>query len=97
MSNLIRIRQGQFFIDKSYTIDDIEDNNYKLLSINDVLKDKNCVTIDDTMYKLIKNGSIIDHVYKKDIITFIYDNNVVAIYKKYDKDNTKIKPYKMFV
>ena len=97
MENLTRTKQGKFLIDYSYTINDIENNNCKLLSINDVLKDENCVTIDNNMYKCIKNGCIIDNIYNKDIITFVYDDNVIAIYKKYDKDNTKLKPYKMFV
>ena len=97
MESLIRTRQGKFLIEESCTIEDIENNNYKLLSINDVLKDENCVTIDSNTYKLIKNGCIIDNIYNKDIVTFIYEDSVIAIYKKYDKDNTKMKPYKMFV
>ena len=70
---------------------------YKILSINDVLKDEKCVIIDDTLYKLIKNGGIIDNKYDDEYVTFIYNDNVVAIYKVYSKDNTKMKPYKMFV
>ena len=27
----------------------------------------------------------------------IYNNEVIAMYKVYDKDNTKMKPYKMFI
>ena len=31
------------------------------------------------------------------MVTFIYKDNVVAIYKTYDKDKNKMKPYKMFI
>ena len=40
---------------------------------------------------------IIDNIYEKDTVTFVYNNNVVAIYKKYDKDDSKMKPYKMLI
>lgn len=97
MSNLIRTRQGKFNIEDSYTLDDIENNNYKILSITDVVKNEDSVIIDDALYKKIKNGSIIENKYNKDIINFIYHDEVVAIYKIYDKDNTKLKPFKMFI
>ena len=97
MSDLLRTRQGKFKIDDAYTLEDILDNKYKILSINDVLKDENCVTIDDNLFNIIKHGGIINNVYKDDYVTFMYNDDVVAIYKKYDKDNTKMKPYKMFV
>lgn len=97
MSDLRRTRQGKFCLNDSYTLNDIDSNKYKILSINDVLKDEKSVIINDTLYKLIKNGGIIDNKYDDDYVTFIYNNNVVAIYKVYSKDNTKMKPYKMFV
>lgn len=97
MSNLTRTNQGKFDINESYSIEDIENKNFKLLSITDVLKDKNCVTIDDNLFNVIKNGTLIDNVYSSNIITFIYNDEVIAMYKVYDKDNTKMKPYKMFI
>lgn len=97
MSSLIRIKQGMFTIDDSYTLEDIENNNYKLLSIKDVLKDEKCIVVDDSLYSTIKNGGIIDNIYKDNLITFIYKDNVIAIYKVYEKDYTKMKPYIMFI
>lgn len=97
MSDLVRTRQGRFTIKDSNTLEDIKDNNYKILSITDVLKDEACVIIEDKLFNIIKNGGLIDNTYDKDMVTFIYNNEVVAIYKTYDKDNTKMKPYKMFI
>lgn len=97
MKSLQRVRQGIFNITDSYSIEDIQNGNYKIFSITDVLKDDNSVIIDDNLYNSIKNGSLIDNIYDKDNVTFIYNNEVIAIYKVYDKDNSKLKPYKMFI
>ena len=97
MEDLIRIKQGMFSLDDSYTLDNIENKEYKLISIEEVLKNYNTVTIDEALYKKIKNGAIIDNTYNADKIVFKYNNKVIAIYKKYDKDHNKLKPYKMFI
>lgn len=96
MSDLKRIKQGNFDIKDAISLDDIENNNYKLLSITDILKDDECIYIDDAFYNKIKNGSIIENIYNSKTVKFIYKNEVIAIYKEYDKDKTKMKPYKMF-
>lgn len=97
MSDLVRTKQGIFNIDDAYTLEDIKTGNYKMYTITDVLKNDNCVVINDKLFNSIKNGCIIDNIYGKEVITFIYDNEVVSIYKTYDKDKTKLKPFKMFV
>lgn len=97
MSDLIRTKQGDFDIKDSYTISEINDGKYNLLTVTDVLKDENCVIIDDTLFKVVKNGGLIDNVYNKSFVTFIYNEKVVSIYKSYEKDNSKMKPYKMFI
>lgn len=96
MSGLRRIKQGNFDIKDAISLDDIENNNYKLLSITEVLMDDKCVLIDDDFYNKIKNGCIINNVYNSKMVKFVYKNEIVAIYKEYDRDKTKMKPYKMF-
>ena len=97
MSDLVRTKQGIFNIDDAYTLEDIKTGNYKMYTITDVLKNDNCVVINDKLFNSIKNGCIIDNIYGKEVVTFIYDNKVVSIYKTYDKDKTKLKPFKMFI
>ena len=97
MEDLIRTKQGMFSLDISYTLDNIENKEYKLISIEEVLKNYNTITIDEALYIKIKNGAIIDNTYNADKIVFKYNNKVIAIYKKYDKDHNKLKPYKMFI
>ena len=97
MDELTRTKQGKYKLEDSYTLDDIENNNYKLFSITDVLKNDSCIEIDDNTFEKVKNGAILDNIYGKDEVTFVYNDEVIAIYKKYDKDNTKLKPFKMFL
>ena len=97
MSELIRTKQGKYKLEDSYTLEDIENNNFKLFSITDVLKDDNCVIINSKTFEKIRNGAILNNIYDKEIVTFIYNEEVIAIYKTYDKDSTKLKPFKMFI
>ena len=97
MSNLIRTKQGKFDIKNTNTLEDIKNNNYKLIPIEDVLELPK-VDADEYLEGRIKNGSILENRYDSDIIMFINkENKILAIYKVYENDNTKIKPWKMFI
>ena len=97
MSDLVRTKQGKFSINNSYTLENMENNNYNVLTITDVLKDENCVIISNTLFEKDKNGALINNEYNTSMVTFIYNDSVIAIYKIYDKDKSKLKPYKMFI
>ena len=96
MSKLVRTKQGEFSIEKSYTLEDIKNNNYKLLSLEEVLKDMESIDIDENLLKPVNNGAVINKIFKGDMACLKYDNKIIAIYKTYDKDNKKAKPYIMF-
>ena len=97
MSSLKRTKQGIFNIEDSYTIEDIESGNYKLISIEDALTNIETITINEDLYNQVKNGSIIDKTFNNDIACFRYKDKIVAIYQTYHKDNCKAKPFKMFI
>lgn len=97
MSNLQRTKQGNFSIEESYTIEDIQNGNYKLLSIEESLTNLEQITINEELYNQVKNGSIIDKTFKNDIACLNYKDNIVAIYQTYHKDSSKAKPFKMFI
>jgi tRNA pseudouridine55 synthase len=84
MTSLIRTKQGKFDIKDSFTIEDIKNNNYKILSIEEVL-DLDIVTSSDNLFKLIDNGVSIDYKSKKGYILFRYNFDDIALYKK-EKD-----------
>ena len=93
MSNLRRTKVGDFKIESSKKLDEINSND--LINIIDVLNIKK-VNIPKNLEKLILNGSIIENKYDSEEVLFVKDNQAIAIYKKYDKDDSKLKPYKMF-
>lgn len=97
MSSLERTRQGEFTINDAYSLEDIKNNNFKLINLRTYFKDMYTIKVDDDMKEKILNGSLLDNIYDCDRILFVDKNDLVlALYTIYDKDNNKIKPYKMF-
>lgn len=93
MTDLRRIRQGKFNIENSINIDEISSD--KLINIIDVL-DYEKINLTDDIANKVLNGAIVDNIYNSDEILFTKNNEAVALYKIYEKDNKKLKPYKMF-
>ena len=97
MTKLNRIKQGDFSLEQCYTLEDIESGNYKILDIKDCLTNYNKVIVKGNLLTVIKNGSIITNRWNEDEILFVdKDDNLIALYKKYDKDEAMLKPWKMF-
>ncbi len=97
MSKLTRTRQGKFNLENCYSLDDIEKGNYKLIPIEDCLDDFYQVIVDGNLLNAIKNGAVITNRWNKSEILFIDPyNNLLALYKIYEKDNSMLKPWKMF-
>lgn len=94
MKELLRTKVGPFSIDESNTIEEIENNNYNLLSIKEALPHIKITKVDDILLKKIKNGMVLDSFFDAEI-SLIEDknDNDIAIYKK-DKDG-KARLYKM--
>lgn len=97
MTDLIRTKQGNFAIENSNTIEDIENNNYKLITYEQALNNYEIVNIDDNTYNKVKNGGIINKEFKNKIALLKYKDDIIAIYKEYVKDVTKAKPYIMLI
>jgi len=93
MSNLRRIKQGIFEIEQSNTLDDIKNNNYKIISIEEVLKNYYTVLLDEELEFKVKNGVKIKNIYNQDIVVFKKEEKVLAIYKD---DNGILRMWKMF-
>jgi len=80
MNNLIRTKQGKFDIEDSYTIEEIRNNEYKLLDLEDVL-DIDVIECDDNLYKKISSGVKQEKDSNKEYTLYKYKNNNVALYK----------------
>lgn len=92
MIKLIRTKLDKFTIEESYTLEDIQNDNYKILSLEDLI-DLDTINVNEEMLFKIKNGQIIDYQTNKYIL-YKYNNQNIALYKPYQ--NNKIKPFIMF-
>lgn len=88
MTDLIRIKQGIFDIRDSYTLEDIENGNYKLIDIEDVMDI--CVIENDTYLKDVTNGVKLKLDIENEYILFKHEGNNIALYKK---DNDYFRMY----
>ena len=88
MTDLIRIKQGIFDISNSYTLEDIENGNYKLINIEDVMDI--CVIDNDAYLKDVTNGVKLKLDIENEYILFKHEGNNIALYKK---DNNYFRMY----
>ena len=88
MTDLIRTKQGIFDISDSYTLEDIENGNYKLIDIEDVIDV--CVIDNDAYLKDVTNGVKLKLDVKNEYILFKHENENIALYKK---DNDYFRMY----
>lgn len=94
MNSLIRNRLGEFDIKDAFSINDIRDGNFKLISILDAI-DIQKIRVDEKLAFKIRNGVIVDSFFEGDK-AFILDknDNLIAIYENIDG---MARVYKMFV
>lgn len=91
MSSLRRTKLGNISVAQCNKIDDITLKS--LIPVKEVLKDYPFVYVDNVLKNDILNGKIIDNIYQNEKIVFLDENDLVlAIYKIYDKDKSKMKP-----
>lgn len=92
MASLVRTKQGDFSLEDSFSIEDLESGHYETKKIEEVLNIP-VIKLDDSNIKIIVNGGKIDNIYDiKDKVLFKYDDNDIAIYEKND---TFLKPFIM--
>ncbi len=89
MKSLVRTKQGIFNIEDSVSVDDIENNNFKLLTVEDVFDYPIIEVTDDTKNRFLNGNKI--NLDVSDGKYFIKDNNeVLAIYEFINKEGRVI-------
>lgn len=97
MKELRRTRQGDFSLDDAISVDDLKNERIKLIPLEKALKDMLIVDVDDYIENKINHGAILRNLYDGSPIAYRNKNNeIIAIYEVYSKDNTKVKPVKVF-
>lgn len=95
MNGLVRLKQGNFNIEDSYSIDDVKLGKYKLLDITEAFPEIPKIKVNKDMAFKVRNGVILDSFFDSDL-AFLYDDrdNLLALYRKEDN---KCRSYKMFI
>ena len=92
MEDLVRTKQGSYKIEDSYTLDDIKNDNYKPIPLRTVLQDYPSYELNANEYFKVKNGSKMSLNLDDKIVTLLYNNKPIALYKK---ENNLYRVYKM--
>lgn len=96
MSQLRRTKQGDYTLEDCNTLADFENETYQIHDFKNILSQYPVVIVDDYLENKIKNGCILENRYQESVILFqTKDGDNLALYQVYEKDNTKIKPWKM--
>ena len=95
MNSLIRTRLGDFNIDDAYSLDDIRNGNFKLISILDAIPNIKRIVVSDDMAFKIRNGVVLEPFFDDEMAVILdKEENLIAIYRNIDN---KARVYKMFV
>ena len=89
LEELTRTKVDNLLIENSYTLEDIKNNNFKLLKINDLLNYKE-VELERDLEDKVLNGNKIKLDEKEDNILFIKDNKEIAVYTREECDIFKV-------
>ena len=94
MNSLVRNTLGNFNINGAYSLEDIENGNFKLIPILDAIPNMKKVVVSDDVAFKIRNGVVMKPFFEGDK-AFILDKteNLIAIYENI---NNESRVYKMF-
>ena len=89
LEELTRTKIDSLLLKDAYTLEDIKNNNFKLLKINDLLNYKE-VEISGYLESKVINGNKIKLNEKEDNILFIKDTKEIAVYTREECDIFKV-------
>ena len=89
LEELTRTKVDNLLIENSYTLEDIKNNNFKLLKINDLLNYKE-VELGRALEDKVLNGNKIKLDEKEDNILFIKEKEEIAVYTREEYDIFKV-------
>lgn len=89
MIDLVRTRVGKLNLNEAYSLNDIENNNYKLIDIINALNDFVILKLKDRELYKASNGNILDFYIEGNILVIDENNEVIALYEG-DKENNRL-------
>lgn len=82
MTDLLRKEQGNFSLDEAYKLENVENGDYSIKTIEEVLNDIDGIEVDEELYKKVSNGCKLTLDRTSEFIKFTLKNKVIALYKK---------------
>lgn len=96
MSDLTRTMQGKWKIEDTVSLEELKKGNFVFHPVKEFLEDYLVVVASPHLEQKIKNGQLLENRYQQPVLFLDSKENVLALYKPYEKDKTLIKPWKMF-
>ena len=90
MSDLVRTKQGIFDINNSYSLEDINNDRYEILTYKNIFMDYKHIELNDDEYFKVSNGQKMMFNSNDKLLILTYKNEYIAMYEK-DRDLYKIK------
>lgn len=89
MYDLVRTRIGKLNLDSSYTLENIENGNYRLIDIESSLSNFVVLTLKDRDLYKASNGNVLDFYIEGNILVVNENKETIALYEG-DKENNKL-------
>lgn len=92
MANLRRTMVGKYHLDDSYTLDEVLNGNYKIISLEEILSDFPKLYVKDYLIRLIKNGITLDErqiTTTKPFVCYDSNGNMLALYQMVEENKYK--------
>ena len=89
MSALRRLASGKFTHDQSFLLSEITEGKYEIISPLKAMEDRKIVKLNEEEYQRVKNGMTLSNketFADSDLVVLEYQNRLVAIYKKDEKE-----------
>lgn len=99
MNNLLRTRQGKFLLEEAKKLEDLTEDT-PLIQIEDALErleEYDTIVVEKELEFKIQNGAILPRNFSGNYAIFLnQEKELLAIYQRYKKDDTLMKPWKVF-
>lgn len=92
MVSLRRSKQGLFSLNDACKLEDIKNDNYKLITSQELLSNELIIELDDKKYKEVSNGVQQELDIDNEYVVYTYNTQLIALYKKFDNGI-----YKMYI
>lgn len=91
LTKLRRTKSGYFTIEQACSLEDVENNNYQMISILESLKGLEKVVVDQEVEKDVLNGKTLKIEQEHDFVVVNENDDVLAIYNQSEKGIAKMK------